>query len=179
MWSKLEARYASKTTSNKLRLLTDIMCKEIGAKEEMSDHIGELETVFNQLDYAGMPVSELNAGVNTAGSMKDNSEYGAVVVAIRTMDEENTTWETITTRLIDEYKENKENSHSRRAATLEMNIVPYSTKRTRMEGQRSALSVMKRDMSSMNVGQIRNRLPTEAMLAVISMTARKISEEKD
>ncbi len=83
------------------------MSKKLKPKEDMTDHIGELETVFNQLDNAGLGVNELMQVSILLSSIKDCPEYKAVVAAIRTMDEKSASWESVTTRLIDEYKEKK------------------------------------------------------------------------
>lgn len=104
MWAKICARDASRTTSNKLSLFTEAFSKT-KESESISDHITVLETVFAQLEDAGQSFEELMQVSILLSSITDDRHYEAAIAAIRTMDEEKTTWEYVTVRLLEKSKE--------------------------------------------------------------------------
>ncbi len=71
-------------------------------KEKMADHIGDLETSFKMLTNDGNPINELKQVAILLLSSHSHGTYDAVVAAIRTMDESKTTWDIVSTRLIEE-----------------------------------------------------------------------------
>ena len=105
MWEKLITRYAGKNTSNKLTLLNEVFSKSFSMGEIMCDYIGDLETAFTKLDNAGIPLTEIIQVAVLLGSNKNCPEYEAMVAAMQTMDEDKKTWDTVCTRLIEEYKD--------------------------------------------------------------------------
>lgn len=105
MWQTLCTRYASNTTSNKLSLITEAFLKKKLRHETMSDHIAALETTFTKLKNAGQSIDKLIQIAILLASIRNETEYDAVIAAIRTMDEANSSWAKVTTRLVDEYKE--------------------------------------------------------------------------
>lgn len=111
MWERLEARYAAKKISNKLSILHEIFSKTYTAGDDLSDFIRDLETSFSKLENAGQTLTELLQVSVLLTSLKECEEFQATVAAIRTMEETNATWESVTTRLIDEYKEKFEGQH--------------------------------------------------------------------
>lgn len=105
MWTKLTGRYAGKTTSNKLSLMNEIFSRKLEHGESISDHIAELELSFTKLENAGQKIQDLMQVSILLSSLKECDEYESTIAAIKTMDEEKATWDAVSNRLIDEYKE--------------------------------------------------------------------------
>lgn len=59
MWTKLTARYAGKTTINKLTLLNETFSRTLETEESISDNIAESELGFTKLENAGQKINEL------------------------------------------------------------------------------------------------------------------------
>jgi gag-polypeptide of LTR copia-type len=57
MWNNLEARYAGNSMNKKLNLFTEAHYKKVGKGQTMSDHVGDLETIFAKLENAGHEVA--------------------------------------------------------------------------------------------------------------------------
>lgn len=85
--------------------MKEAFSKKKHRNESVTDHIGELETVFIQLENVGTLVNELMQIAILLSSVKGDNAYVAVIAAIRTMDKTNTSWNVVPTRLIDEYEE--------------------------------------------------------------------------
>lgn len=100
MWKKLCATYGSITTSNKLSLLIEAFSKRKSSKESMVDHIEELETGFIELDSVGLPLNKLMKVAILLSSIKEEKGYTAVIATFRTMEENDMSWDTVTTRLL-------------------------------------------------------------------------------
>jgi gag-polypeptide of LTR copia-type len=49
MWKKLEDAYSSKTGTNILTIMYDVVTMKLGRNERMSTHIGHLESLYHQL----------------------------------------------------------------------------------------------------------------------------------
>lgn len=109
MWEKLTERYAGQTTSNKLMTLNETFSKILHPGDSIQDHIGDLEVCFTKLANAGQQFNELLQVSILLNSIRDCVEYEPTVAAIRTMDEDKATWDIVTARLIDEYKDRKNN----------------------------------------------------------------------
>lgn len=99
MWAKLVSRYAGQTTSNKLVLFNKVLAKSLKAGESMYDHIEGLELEFTRLKTPGTQFMNSTSGYFFA-SINDCIEYERTIADIRTMDDEKTTWEIVTARLM-------------------------------------------------------------------------------
>jgi gag-polypeptide of LTR copia-type len=110
-WKKLEARYASKATSNKLNLVLSAHSKKLARKGSMADHVGELEILFSRLDNAGAKIDDIMQVAILLMSLEGHSEYEATIAAIRPLSDDNTTWELVTTHLMDENKHRQQVNH--------------------------------------------------------------------
>ena len=112
LWKRLSSRYASKTTSTKLMLLNEVFTHKFSAGTALADHIADLELVFTKLSAAGHDLDELLQVSALLSSLEGVSDYEPTIAAIRTMDESKTTWEAVTSRLLDEANERGQTSSS-------------------------------------------------------------------
>lgn len=110
LWAKLALRYASKTTSTKLMLLNEVFNHRYTAGTALVDHIADMELSFTKLSAAGQDLDELLQVSALLSSLSGIPDYEPTIAAIRTMDEAKATWETVTSRLIDESHERNQAS---------------------------------------------------------------------
>jgi gag-polypeptide of LTR copia-type len=110
-WKKLEARYASKTTSYKLYQVMSAHSMKVARKRSMADHVGELETLFSRLNNTGATIDDKMQVAILLMSLEGHSEDEVNIAAIRTRSDDNTTWELVATRLMDEDKHRQQGNH--------------------------------------------------------------------
>lgn len=80
----------------------------------MSDHIASSETSPAQLDDAGQSLNEVMQLSILFSSVKTDKDCEAVIAAVRKLRNSSTTWEKLSVRAIDNYKENASGSETDR-----------------------------------------------------------------
>lgn len=86
LWIILETRYGGQTTSAKLSLLKQLSNLRMDSSSSLSDHLVQLETLFQQLSNSGENLSETNRFMNLLRSL--SPKFNLIVTVI-----ENTTIE--------------------------------------------------------------------------------------
>lgn len=102
MWKKLIERYASSATSNKISVMTSLMNSRYDGKNEIAEHISQMESMFNRLRAMGSSVEENMKVAILLVSVGGQTDLKSTISAIKTMDTERVTWDYVTGRLVEE-----------------------------------------------------------------------------
>lgn len=107
MWKKLNARYEAASTANKINLLTSLINIRYQSAKDMGDFISELETHFNKLACMGLPiVEEMQVAILLVSVMHEES-MKSTVAALKTVDADRATWDSVCSRLLEERRSQK------------------------------------------------------------------------
>eukprot|EP00737_Agarophyton_chilense_P000933 gb/GEZJ01001039.1/.p1 GENE.gb/GEZJ01001039.1/~~gb/GEZJ01001039.1/.p1 ORF type:complete len:312 (-),score=43.94 gb/GEZJ01001039.1/:3064-3999(-) len=102
MLVKLDARFDSSTTAIRIGTMCDLVStKDNNIHDGLGAYIDRMRSMMSKLEATNMSLSEqLQIGLLVASI--EAPELSAVCAAIKTLCDDQTTWETITTRLLDE-----------------------------------------------------------------------------
>ena len=130
MYQKLEQRYATKSPASRVRLLTRLHQMAYDVSKTMGEYVDELEDIFTKLGALDCPVTEsLQVAILLSGfGNVDDSPYGPVVSALQTLADETLTWDTATSRLLEEYSSRNEASLSSPAKNTKVKSEPRALK---------------------------------------------------
>jgi gag-polypeptide of LTR copia-type len=151
-WNKPEAIYAGSSVNTKLNLLTEAHNKKFGKGQTMSDHLGDLETIFVKLENTGHEVDSLLQVSSFLTSLQGNDEFESTIAAIRTLSDTGTTCEMVTTRLMDEYK----TKHPQGVLSHESSSGPTVAYANSSKDVIGCSYCKKKVIQSMHVGRIQN-----------------------
>ena len=131
MWKKLQERYATATATTRVQLMTRLHQMSYNTSKSMSEYVDCMESIFNRLEVMECQVQESMKVAILLASFGDKSlsPYGPVISALETLSDSKLTWDTATSRLLQEY--DSKQSHGTGA------ISPRST------GQRRSASALK------------------------------------
>ena len=130
MFAKLEKRYGTKSLASRVRLQTRLHRMAYDASKTMSEYVDELVKIFSKLNAGACSVTEsLQVAIllSSFGTL-DNSPYGPFVFALQTLEDETLTWDTATSRLLQEYSSRNEASRSSLATATKVKLEPKSFK---------------------------------------------------
>ena len=150
MFTKLQTRYASKTTSTKMSLLSEALQLKLSTGSKITDHIAALELAFTKLTAAGHDVPELSQVCILLNSVSAVPEFEATVAAIKTMSENSTTWESVTTRLRDEAQHISSSTSTSSPSTAQLAL-------THVSGSREEVYEQNRSNNNGNTNRGRRR----------------------
>lgn len=100
MWDKLDSRYKSASNVKEVNLLTTLIDTRYQASVDLSDYIVELETYFNRQDIMGVPVSEEKQVAILLVSETHEESLEITGVALKTVDGEKATWDSLCSCLL-------------------------------------------------------------------------------
>ena len=112
MWRKLCERYATATATTRVQLQTRLHQMNYSSAKSMSEYIDEMEGIFNRLESMECPVQEsMKVAILLASfGNKPTSSYGPVISALETLSDDKLTWDSTTSRMLQEY--DSKQSHS-------------------------------------------------------------------
>jgi gag-polypeptide of LTR copia-type len=85
--------------------------KKLSRQGDMSDHVPEFGTLFAKLENAGFMIEMLMQVSVLLASLDTHAKYESTIAAIRTLADDDITWEIVTTRLREEYKQKQMQQH--------------------------------------------------------------------
>ena len=114
MWNKLCDRYATATATKRVKLQTRLHQMHFTGSKSMSEFVDEMEAIFNRLESMQCEVQETMKVAILLSSFGDKgtSPYGPVVSALETLSDDKLTWDSATSRLLQEYDSKQNNSNA-------------------------------------------------------------------
>lgn len=144
MWLKLFERFASSSQHNKISALTTLLNKKPRNASDISDHVSQLESLFNRLETKENPIDEKMQVALLLVSVENNKAFDATIAAIKTMKEEDSSWNNVSARVIEEgsksLTENKNviDSESPRASIASIKTSQIVCNRCNIKGHTAA-----------------------------------------
>ena len=105
MLQKQDPRYASTTTASKISTMADLVSMKFRSSgRSLASHIDKMAGLLEKLKSMKSDVDDVLAtGILLA--FVDVPELNPVIAALKTLAEEDITWDTVTTRLLDEWSD--------------------------------------------------------------------------
>ena len=125
-WSRLEGHHERKSLANKLFLCRRFFTTMMGEGDHVLEHINRLNTLAEQLDTVGGPVSEDDLVITLLACLSESYQFLITALESRA---DSLTWELVTSRLLHEDMKRKEKgggiegaAHSRAQAFMSRDI---------------------------------------------------------
>jgi gag-polypeptide of LTR copia-type len=97
---KLNERYASSTLSTRMSLISELYTLSYVRNKDMGEYVGTYTSLLNRLAAMNAPIPDALAVIMFLSSLQGHFE--ATVAAIRSISDDNLTWDDVTSRLIEE-----------------------------------------------------------------------------
>jgi gag-polypeptide of LTR copia-type len=114
MIEKLNERYASSSISTRISLMSELNDMSYARNADMSEYVDNCTSLLDRLETMDAKLPQPLAVIMFLSSMRD--QFEATFAALRTMGDDELSWDEVTSRLIEEASSSV--SHTRRDTAL-------------------------------------------------------------